>query len=266
MKKLFYLLLLASAACHNNEVSEPGASAIASEEDQLISTVKSFPDSTLAVENLVQYYREQGETEKAIHTVDDAIKRDSTKARYWHINGVLHYENADTATAISLLEKSISISKDLSDVLLVAKIYAENRNTTALELADALIQKKEFVKEATFIKGIYFKNIHQDDKAIGYFDEAIGMSYTFIEPYIQKADVFYQQQNYMESLKILEKAIKVQNNNAEAYFYMGRSFEKLNRLEDAKECYGTALIYQQDFDEARAALDSIESRNKTGLQ
>lgn len=246
-------------AC-NNEVGTPTNEDLPSKEKQLAYAVKQYPDSVIIVENLAQYYRENDAYDQALLTINEAIKRDSSIAKYWHMKGILQYENADTIPAIASLETSIRLSKNFSDILLLAKIYAETKNPIALELCDDFIKQNEFIKEAIFIKGLYFKNIHEDEKALTYFDEAIAAGYTFMEPYIEKAKLLYNQEKYMDALLVLDKALKVNNSYAEGYYYMGRCFEKLGRLADAKESYETTLIYNSDYQEAKEALAAIEKK------
>ncbi len=258
-----YLLILfgfslAVAAC-NNEEAKQVPTAEASQEKQLKELVQKYPDSILIVENLVQYYRDNDEYEKSLTIVNDALKRDSSVFRLWHIKGVLHHENADTAGAIKALETSVRLSNNSNDILLLAKLYAETKNPVALQLAGLLIKQGEFIKESILIKGLYYSGIREDEKALGLFDEAISTTYTFMEPYKEKALVLYRQEQYMEALRVLDKAVKIKSSYAEGYYYMGLCFEKLNRLDDAKESYETALIYDADYDEAKQALTKVTS-------
>ncbi len=256
MRYLLILLGFLVAACNNEEV-KPAPPGELSQEKQLKELLQKYPDSGLLVENLVQFYRDNGEYEKSLSTVDGALKSDSSAFRFWHIKGVLHYENADTVEAIKALETSVRLSSNSNDILLLAKIYAETKNPVALQLAGLLIKQGEFIKESILIKGIYYCSIREDEKALVLFDEAISSSYTFMEPYKEKALVLYRQEKYMDALRVLDKAVKIKSAYAEGYFYMGMCFEKLNRLEDAKESYETALIYDADYDEARQALTQV---------
>lgn len=260
MKYFLYLSLFFVAACDDEKAKEQ-VSATLSQEQQLLDALRQFPDSTLMVENAAQYYREREEYTKSLSVVDDAIKRDSTRFKYWYLKGRLHYENADTVRAIQALETSTRLSKDLSSVLLLAKFYAETKNPASLELSEWLIKQQEFIKEAILIKGIYYNSINQNEKAIEFFDEAIGTSYTFMESYREKAKVLYSEEKYMDALIVLDKALKVKNTYAEGYYYMGLCFEKLGRLEDAKESYETTLIYDSEFEIARDALQKLQSVN-----
>jgi tetratricopeptide (TPR) repeat protein len=258
MKYLLILFAICVSACNNRETSEVPGTGL-SPEKQLIQVLQKYPDSILLVENLAQYYRENGEYEKSLAAVDEALKRDSTVYRLWHIKGILHYENLDTAKAIKALEISARLSSNSDDILRLAKLYAETKNPSALPLADLLLKQGEFIKESILIKGIYYSSIKEDEKALNFFDEAIKTGYTFMEPYKEKALVLYRQEKYMEALRVLDKAVKIKSSYAEGYFYMGLCFEKLNRLEDAKESFETALIYEADYEEATQALAKVNS-------
>ncbi len=258
MKYLLILFAFSMAACGGEKATDQPDTAL-SQEKQIIEDLQKYPDSILLVESLVQFYRENGEIDKSILVVDAALKKDSAAYKLWHMKGILHFENADTFQAIKALETSARLSDNTDDILRLAKLYAETKNPLGLQLADLLIKQGDFTKEAILIKGMYYSSIGEDEKAIGFFDEAISTGYTFMEPYKEKALVLYRQGQYMEALRVLDKAVKIKSSFAEGYFYMGLCFEKLNRLEDAKESYETALIYESDYDEAKQALTNVSS-------
>ena len=58
-------------------------------------------------------------------------------------------------------------------------------------------------------------------------------------------------------MDVLERAVTVQNNFDEGYFWMGKCYEKLNQKEEAIESYQAALLYDPDFVEARQALNKL---------
>jgi len=71
----------------------------------------------------------------------------------------------------------------------------------------------------------------------------------------------YDMGNYEEALKVLKRAVTVQNNFDEGYYWMGKCYEKLGKKEDAIESYQTALLYDKNFVEAREALDKLTINN-----
>jgi tetratricopeptide (TPR) repeat protein len=79
--------------------------------------------------------------------------------------------------------------------------------------------------------------------------------------YREKAIALYDQAKYEEALKVLERAVTIQNNFDEGYYWMGNCYKKLNKKEEAIQSYHTALMYDKDFIEARDSLKTLEGNN-----
>ena len=62
---------------------------------------------------------------------------------------------------------------------------------------------------------------------------------------------------YTDALVVLDKAITLQNNFDEGYFYSGKCLEKLNRIPEAIQSYQNALIYDPEYIEAKEALKRL---------
>ena len=263
MKKMafYFIFLLCLSACGDEkagktEVAVAGASLA---EDQLKAAVKSFPDSLPLKENLIQYYRENGNYDNALNEVNLAIQKDSLNTRLWDMKAILHAEDEDTSSAIKSFEKAIYISPSPEDVISLGTLYAETGNKKALELADALIlaDKAKAEKEALFIKGLYYAAINQKLKAITYFDECIAFNYTFMYAYREKCLALYDLGKYNDALSVINKALTLQNGYEEGYYYKGKCYEKLANIPAAIEAYQTALMYAPDYVEVKDALAKL---------
>ena len=112
-------------------------------------------------------------------------------------------------------------------------------------------------KEALFIKGFYYNYTNEKYKAIGFFDQCINLSFTFMEAYREKAIALYDLKKYNEALNVLDKALLIQNNYDEGYFYKGKTLEKLNRNNDAIDSYQRALMYDPEYIEAKKAITRL---------
>jgi tetratricopeptide (TPR) repeat protein len=259
MKQLLYLLLFSLAACNNNEVSAPAASDIPSREKQLADAVKQFPDSAILSENLIQYYRENGNYDNAIKTANAALQKDSLKARFWDIKATLLFEDGDTLAAIKAFERSVDLDAQPEVIISLGALYAQTKNPLALALADGLLManKADAEKEALFIKGLYHSNSNDKNAAIAFFDRCIALNYTFMDAYREKARALYDLGKYNEALMVLDRAVTLQNNFDEGYYYMGRNFEKLNKIPEAIEMYEKALLYDPGYAEAKDALAAL---------
>ena len=126
-------------------------------------------------------------------------------------------------------------------------------------IADALIlaNKAKAQKEAIFIKGLYYNYTGDKKKAIALFDSCLRIDYTYMFAYREKAIAMYDQGKYEEAAQVLIRAVTVQNNFDEGYYWLGQCYEKLNRKDEAIESYQKALLYDKDFVEAREALERL---------
>ncbi len=254
----FIIPIFCISACSGkkNDSSDPVTST---EEQQLISQSNAFPDSLLLKENLIQYYRENGRYDKAINATNAAIQKDSINPRLWDIKATLHFENTDTLQSIMAFEKAIDLYPDPAYIISLGTLYAQTKNEKALALADALLiaSKSKADKEAFFIKGLYYNYAGDKKKAIVFFDKCLSISYSFMEAYREKAIALYDLGKFNDALAVLDKAVTLQNNFDEGYYYMGRCFEKLNRKAEAAEAYQTAIMYDPEYAEAKDALAKL---------
>lgn len=241
-------------ACNEPEKQEPPKELSA--EDQLKEQVAKFPDSLLLKENLIQYYRENGNYENALKEVNNAVQKDTGNIRLWDIKAILHFEDGDTLQSIRSFEKALSIYPLPEDMISLATLYAQTKNAKALSLADTLLIKfkPDATKQALFIKGLYYSFTEDKVKAIGFFDQCLALDFHNMDAYREKAIALYDLKKYEDALTVLNRAITLENNFDEGYYYKGRCLEKLNRKEEAIEAYQSALMYTPDYIEAKDAL------------
>jgi tetratricopeptide (TPR) repeat protein len=244
MKRMSYLFFIGVIAicfsCNNHEETTPSSLRNQNQNDvQLKQDIAKYPDSLLLVEKLIQYYRENGAYDSALAITDKAIKKTPDMASLWDIKATLFFENEDTINAIRSFEKAIDIAPLPEYIMSLGTIYAQTKNPKALTLADALIgaDQAKAAKEAIFIKGLY---------------------YTYMFAYREKAIAFYDEGKYEDAVKVLTKAVTVQNNFDEGYYWLGNCYKKLNKNEEAIQSYHTALMYDKDFIEARDSLKTLE--------
>jgi tetratricopeptide (TPR) repeat protein len=227
---------------------------------ELKNAISKYPDSLPLFEKLITHYRNKGEYDSALAVTDNLILIDSNIADLWDIKGTLHFENGDTINTINSFERAIQIVPLPEYVIALGTLYAQIKNPKALTLANAL-QSADMAnasKEAFFIKGLYYTYTGNKKKAIALFDTCIKLDYTYMFAYREKAIALYDQAKYEEALKVLNKAVTVQNNFDEGYYWMGNCYKKLNRKEEAIQSYHTALLYDKNFIEARDSLKTIE--------
>jgi tetratricopeptide (TPR) repeat protein len=259
MRIYFLFFLLLATACNNDKPAEQEINSGSAKELQLTEAIRQYPDSILLVETLAQYYRDNGNYDKAIQTVNSVLNKDSLNGRLWDIKATLHFEDGDTLAAIKSYERSIDLDPQPGVIISLGALYAQTKNPLALVMADGLLfaNKAQAEKEALFIKGLYYSSMNDKKQAIQFFDRCLALNFTFMEAYREKANALYSLGKYSEALQVLDKAVTLQNNFDEGYYFMGQNLEKLNRLPEAMEMYKRALMYDPEYIEAKQALSKL---------
>jgi tetratricopeptide (TPR) repeat protein len=221
--------------------------------------IQKYPDSLILKENLIQYYRDSAEYNKAIELTSTYLTSDSLNTKLWRIKGTLAAENDDTLLSIKCFENIINIQPSGNDLVWLAILYASTKNPNANVIADSLLsnKKSQFEKEAFYIKGYYLSRCNKKLESILFFDKSINSSYTFVEAYREKALALFDLKKYQEALDVLDKAIMVKNNYDEGYYYSGLCLEQMNDKKLAVEYYQNALIYNPDYELAEIALNRL---------
>lgn len=226
--------------------------------------IKQHPDSLMLKENLIEAYRNAGYYDSALSITVEEIKKDSGSAYLWNIKATLYFENNDTANAINSLKHAIAIYPLPDYLIALATVYAETKNEKCLVIANELLtsNKSKYGRDAYFIKGLFYNYKSQPQKAVPELDSCLNLDFTYMYAYREKAIALYQLAKYEDAIKVLKRAVTIQNNFDEGYFWMGKCYEKLNKKNDAIESYQNALLYDKNYTEAREALKRLQNDDK----
>ncbi len=265
---IFYYLLfftLLSASCKSGD-KEPKyqASTDLNSIESIKNAIIENPDSLMLKENLIEAYRNAGYYDSAISIADQEIQKDSGSAYLWNIKASLYFENDDTLNAINSLQHAINIYPLPDYLVALGTVYAELKNKKSLVIAEGLLRsnRSKSGKDAYFIKGLYYNYVNEPEKAITNLDSCLKLDYTYMYAYREKAIALYSQTKFEKAINVLQRAVTLQNNFDEGYFWLGKCYEKLNRIDEAIESYQNALLYDKNYLEAREALNRIEANNK----
>ena len=259
---IYLLLLITITSCNDQDQKKQNADQhvqTSTREKNLQDSILKFPDSLLLREQLIQYYRDSADYDKAIAAVDKTLQKDSLNDRLWEIKATLYFENGDTDKAIKALNTAADINPVPRYIITLGSMYAQTKNSMALKIADFILETKitKTGKEAFFIKGLYYNYTGDKNKAILFFDKCLNLDYTDMFAYREKAIALYDIGRYDDAVTVLDKAVTLQNNFDEGYYWLGRCLEKLNKPNDAIEEYKTALRYNKDYIEAKDALTRL---------
>jgi tetratricopeptide (TPR) repeat protein len=227
----------------------------------LLKLVENFPDSVIYRQQLIQQLEQDNQIDEALQHNDTLLQKIGDKAVIWLNRGSLLEAKNDTANAIKAYEKALSLPGNTQEAYVrLAKLYAETSNPKALQLIDYMFKNElafGYETDLVLMRGIYYRNIKDYDKALTCFNQCINDKYTFMEAYIEKGALLYDLKKYKESIAVFERATTVNNIFADGYYWLAKNEEALGQQKEAIDNYKRALALDQTIEEARAALKRL---------
>ena len=226
----------------------------------LEGAIKILPQSVALPVALVKQYQEKKQWDKALPLCNQIIARYPNQLDALILKAQVLKELDRDAEALATLEQAYSFAPDDAELVhMLAFEYAEAKNAKALGLADSLI-KVDLANnhaEPYYIKGVYFSNTGKPAEAIHQFDEAIRHNFNFMDAYINKGIVYYEQKNYDQALKTFNLAATVSPDLAEPYYWLAKTLEAVGNKADAKLNYQRAYGLNKDLTEAKVAAERL---------
>jgi tetratricopeptide (TPR) repeat protein len=226
----------------------------------LDGALKELPNSFLLQLTLARAYDNQGKTSEALKICDAILSKNPEQVDVLKMKADLLDKNDDPAGAIKILETAYALTPfDIDLNYALAYKYAGNNNAKVLELCDSLIKKDSLHLHAEpyYYKGIYYSNINDKTKALALFNEAIAKDYYYLNAYIEKGRVQYDQEKYNDALKTFQLANTISATFPDAYFWMGKCQEALGQKAEAKLNYQRAYALDKTFTDAKDAADRL---------
>lgn len=222
--------------------------------------IQAFPANPEFVRRLSEAYVQKGELRKALKQYDLLLKKDTTDFDAWYEKGLLHTQLKDTAKAIAAFEKAYRLQPLQLYGISLANLYAATKNAKALEVCDELIGSDSLPRttDALFIKGVYLSNTRQYEQALHQYETCIRNDWKFVEAYIEKGIILFNEQNIDEALNTFATASKVSSRHAAAYYWMGRCYEKIGKMDEARESYERTLLLDRDYPGVDEALKRLK--------
>ena len=220
-----------------------------------------LPNSFLLQLTLARSYDAQGRTDEALKLCNEILQKNPEQVDVIKMKAALLSKKGNIAEAISILEKAYQLTPyDIDLNYDLAYKYAENKNAKVIILCDSLIRidTLNLHAEPYYYKGIYFSNINNKEKALALFDDAIKHDYNYLNAYIEKARVLYDQKKFGDALKAAQLANTISPKFPDAYFWVAKCQEAMGQKEEATINYQRAYGLDNSFTEAKEAADKLK--------
>ncbi len=260
---LVFVLFLHACKDRNNTTGHEAATTAPppsiNDLEQKLQTDSPASDSVR--EFLIERYMEAGNTGKALFHIQHLLQKQPENPAYLFMMADALEKKGDTTQSIHYFEQAIESAGVFSEAeLRLAFLYAETSNQKTLVICDNLLKQEEALKmrsDILLIKGLYFGRIGNTEQAVRVYDQIIREDYSYMDAYLEKGLIYYDQKKYQEALNVFKLSTTIKNSFAEGYFWMAKTEEKLLQKEAAINNYKRALALDPSISEAREGLKRL---------
>ena len=253
-------------ACTNNspnqaEKEPTPPTAAATKLQELENKLQQEPQVDSIREEFVEQLVQNDQYDKALLQIEQLLQKQPNNPAYLYMKADALERKGDTSNAIASYEQSIAAAGLFTEAeLSLASLYAETGNQKAVILCDALLKDAtavQFRSEILFVKAAYYTKVKESAKALAIYNQIIREDYTYLDAYIEKGLIYYDQKKFEEAHKVFTQSTNVSNKFADGYFWMAKAEEKLNRTTEAIDNYKRSLALDQTITEAKDALKRL---------
>ena len=211
-------------------------------------------------------YFSQGEYDKAIAEFEKSIELEENNTEsYYYLGqcylqkGIIEYNNKNIFKAYSLYRKANKFAEQ------VIPQYEKIIENNPKDLNSYL--KLGYIYEIRSIVPF----INDYDKALEYYLKALDLATspssarnTGIIVYLNTrvGCIYFEKKKYSQAIDYLESAIEMSSYNAEAYYYLGLSYDKIGEKEKAREYLSRVIELAPQSEFAQEAEKKLKKINK----
>ena len=226
----------------------------------LQDALKMLPQSIPLHINLIQAYADDQKTAQALVICDKVLQQHPDQVGILMMKSDLLEQEHDTSGSILTLEQAYHFAPSNQDLCYnLAFKFAQSKNPKVLALCDSLLKHDTIEKKAEpwYFKGVYYSNIKDKARALEYFNKAVQFDYSFLDAYMDKGQILYDEKKYAEAISVFELALKVSSTYADAYYWLGKCQEATGKKEDARLNYQRAYGLDKSLTEAKEAAENL---------
>ncbi len=264
-KIVFCVLLL--VAC-KSELKEKVPGSLSKKDmpapvQNLLAQLEQYPDSIGLRMKLVDALDSLGAYKQALGQMDSLIEQDSLNYGLWYRKALLQENTTDTAGALQSYRYAIRIYPSPDAMLAAANLLAEKKDSTALRICQELMASRmgrEYTAHCHFISGVYYARTGNQAKAIASFNNCIQNDLNYMEAYMEKGFLYFDNKQTREALQIFETVVTLKNTYADGYYWIAKCREILNQPAEAIDNYRKSLTLDPKLLEAAAALKRLGTK------
>lgn len=150
----------------------------------------------------------------------------------------IQLKKGDSIAAINSLKRYLSkVPGDEQAGLELAWLLAYKKDSAALDITHWLAQsnKDQTASKALYIRAHYYGNIGKTDSALRLLNKVIEQNFQFIDAYIQKGIILYENNNFTKALNTFMLGLTIEPSNPDIYYWIGATHKAMGHQAEAMD-------------------------------
>ncbi len=210
---------------------------------------------------LADTWQRNGEPDAALQLTETWMQKGADDPEFVLLHASLLKEKNRTTEALVILESLYSkFPTERNIQAMLALWYANAGNEKVILLCQQMKAADSSQTDPLphYYRGIYFDARKQFALALIEFDKAIQTDYHFVEAYLEKTAILYDQRKWSDALNVLGKALAVAPDNALVYYWTAKCQQATGDQESARLNYLKAYGLDKSLTEAKQAADQLK--------
>lgn len=209
---------------------------------ELCINIDKHPKKAENYYNRANYYYLHKDIDKGIADMQTAIKLQPDSSKYYVMLSDLYFAQHETDLTEEMLLKAISTDEDNNEARLkLAELQFHTRQFEDCEKTiDEAVQRQPHNPKAYLIKAFMLKDMQDTVGYLRMLQLVIDQDPRETKAYLELG-YFYQQKNDPIAISYYQNGLKVDPNNVELHYNLGKMFQDMDKLEEAEQEYKTAI-------------------------
>jgi tetratricopeptide (TPR) repeat protein len=220
---------------------------------------KKFPDNVEALLKLSELYFLVRQYQKAIDYVNKALEVDKNSAKAYFLKGSIYKESGDTNRAISSLETAVEQDNTYEDAFYdLGLIYAARKNPLAFDYYNSAVRINPKNEQVNYAQAKLLQDLGKIDEAISTYESILAKNKNCDQCCYNIGAIYLElKKDPKKAIRYFTEAIALNPAYASAYFARGYAYSKLNDKKNAKADYNACLSIEPNHDGAIMGINKL---------
>ena len=220
---------------------------------------KRFPDRIPTLLKLSEFQlivRQHGD---ALETLNKILLMDPQNAEAFYMAGRVALDQGDTTKAVASLQKSVKLDSDNEDAwMFLGRIFGDRNNPVAIQYFDNALRLDSTNLEAREYKGAYYKRRGEFEEAFAIYRDIIARNPDYANAYFDMGMIYLELDSLSKAYSNFDIATRVDPIFVKAYYYRGVASEEMGNKEQALSDYRQANGMSPNYTDAKEAKERLE--------